>query len=264
MHNHTHDHRAARTYTVPAPSQYLHPHGTHVCGTVRKQGRGHELSHQAIGNTLFGEKEVRTGNATRSARQQQCQWHTAHGCQCQQVRTVRCQEAEATAPSDCLVGNGPWIPPPPHPPPPLPSRSDIGTMCNKDSNDPMLQHVIDRWTPTDKPTPFVDAETYLKQRKCGCTSPLLRYTYTRLVQPSLSIWFFLHKKKVGNFGEKPFVWEFLLGGDTSKKRIKNFTRKNHHGGSPAPPRVPDLVCKFSFAFPRFLVAVANLISFCRI
>ena len=48
--------------------------------------------------------------------------------------------------------------------------------------------------------------------------------------------FLLHKKKVGNFCEKPFVWEFLLGGDTSKKRIKKFTRKNHHGGSPAPPR----------------------------
>ena len=87
---------------------------------------------------------------------------------------------------------------------------------------------------------------------------------TRLVQPSLSIWFFLHKKKVGNFGEKPFVWEFLLGGDASKKRIKKFTRKNHHGGSPAPPRVPDLVCKISFASRAFLVAVANLISFCRI
>ena len=84
---------------------------------------------------------------------------------------------------------------------------------------------------------------------------------TRLVQPSLSIHSSSHKTKVGNFGEKPFVWEFLLGGDTSKKRIKKFTRKNHHGGSPAPPRVPDLVCKISFAFPEFLVAVANLISF---
>jgi hypothetical protein len=73
--------------------------------------------------------------------------------------------------------------------------------------------------------------------------------------------FFYIKKKVGKFGEKPFVhvWEFLLGGDTSKKRIKKFTRKNHHGGSPAPPRVPDLVCKISFAFPEFLVAVVHLI-----
>ena len=70
---------------------------------------------------------------------------------------------------------------------------------------------------------------------------------------------FFCKKKVGNFGEKPFVWEFLLGGDTSKKRIKKFTRKNHHGGSPAPPRVPDLVCKFSFASYTFLVAVVHLI-----
>ena len=62
--------------------------------------------------------------------------------------------------------------------------------------------------------------------------------HTRLVQPSVSIWFFLHKKKVVKFCEKAFVWEFLLGGDTSKKRIKNFTRKTHHGGSPAPPRYP--------------------------
>ena len=59
-----------------------------------------------------------------------------------------------------------------------------------------------------------------------------------LVQPSLSIWFFLHKTKVGNFCEKPFVWEFLLGGDTSKKRIKKIYRKTHHGGSPAPPGYP--------------------------
>jgi hypothetical protein len=88
-----------------------------------------------------------------------------------------------------------------------------------------------------------------------------RFEATRLVQPSLSIWFFLHKKKVGNFGEKPFVWEFLLGGDTSKKRIKIFTRKNHHGGSPAPPRVPDLVCKISFVFPRLVFADGHFISF---
>ena len=53
---------------------------------------------------------------------------------------------------------------------------------------------------------------------------------------------------------KPFVWEFLLGGDASKKRLKIFTRKNYHGGSPAPPRVRDLVCKFSFASAHFLVA----------
>ena len=75
---------------------------------------------------------------------------------------------------------------------------------------------------------------------------------------------FLSQKKVGNFGEKPFVWEFLLGGDASKKRIKKITRKTHHGGVSSSPRRPDLVCKISFAFSHFLVAVANLISFCRI
>ena len=71
--------------------------------------------------------------------------------------------------------------------------------------------------------------------------------------------FFYIKKKWGTFVGNRLSWEFLLGGDTSKKRIKNFTRENHHGGSPAPPRVPDLVCKFSFASAHFLVAVVHLI-----
>ena len=75
------------------------------------------------------------------------------------------------------------------------------------------------------------------------------------------------KKKVGNFGEKPFVWELLLGGDTSKKRMQTFTRKTHHGGSPAPPRVPDLVCKISFRTFLVTSTVVHLIFiggiFCR-
>ena len=28
------------------------------------------------------------------------------------------------------------------------------------------------------------------------------------------------KTKMGNFGEKPFVWKFFFGGDASKKRMK--------------------------------------------
>ena len=49
---------------------------------------------------------------------------------------------------------------------------------------------------------------------------------TRLGQPSLSMDGFVCKtKKWGNFGEKPFVWDFLLGGEASKTRMKKFTRK---------------------------------------
>ena len=83
-----------------------------MCVTVRKQGRGHELSHQAIGNTYFGRKQgqrhahgampLTTHESTRAGTaRKRGQRHTTQGCQCQQVRTVRCQEA--TAPSDCLV-----------------------------------------------------------------------------------------------------------------------------------------------------------------
>ena len=93
----------------------------------------------------------------------------------------------------------------------------------------------------------------VSQLTCGVL-PMYCMGCTRLGQPSLSMdrFFNLNINKFENFGEKPFLWKFLLGGDTSKKRIKSFTRKNHHEGSPAP-------FSLYFASRTFWVAVVHLI-----
>ena len=66
------------------------------------------------------------------------------------------------------------------------------------------------------------------------------------------------------FGEKPFVWEFLLGGDASKSEYggKTIYTENPPGDPQLPQyRVSDLVCKISFASRSFLVAVAKPLIF---